>query len=300
MAQTRPRLRPPPLRPLPLGSSRSRPLPLGSSRSIWRRIVAATILAVLVVVSCSDDDAETSAVTDGGATTTTAESTSSDSGASTTGGATTSSTSAAATSTTSTTTSATTLAGTPYEGFARKGDTLIVVGVAHDDVLNLRAGPGTDHAVLTGLAPVGQVTATGEARQLERTIWYELSAGQHTGWANSSYLAFPGAVDDVTSEVVASMGRIPSAETMIDLGTMVAQNRASTDVESWIVLSVGPSVGALGEVTYDVIGLADDALYGVRLRVFGEPGEGGSGFSLKSVEQTTLCGRGVDGGGRCA
>jgi hypothetical protein len=36
---------------------------------------------------------------------------------------------------------------------------------------------------------------------------------------------------------------------------------------------------------------------GVRLHIFAEEGSGG--FTLRSVETTTLCGRGVDDGGAC-
>jgi hypothetical protein len=58
---------------------------------------------------------------------------------------------------------------------------------------------------------------------------------------------------------------------------------------------VAPSEGDLGEVTFDVVGYPDDAVYGQRLHVFGRSGEGG-GFDLKSVESTLLCRRGVADG----
>ena len=62
---------------------------------------------------------------------------------------------------------------------------------------------------------------------------------------------------------------------------------------------IPPTVGDLGEVTFDVIGLLDDAQLGWRLHIFGQPTEGGEGFSLKSVEGTALCGRGVTDDGLC-
>ena len=52
--------------------------------------------------------------------------------------------------------------------------------------------------------------------------------------------------------------------------------------------------GDLTEVTYDVIGLADDSIRGVRLHIFAE--ETSDGFTLRTVEMTLLCGRGVSGG----
>ncbi len=64
-------------------------------------------------------------------------------------------------------------------------------------------------------------------------------------------------------------------------------------------MSVGPTVGDLGEVTYDLGGLGDDSVWGWRLHVFGAPDEDGKGFSLKSVEGTIFCLRAVDEEGRC-
>jgi hypothetical protein len=86
---------------------------------------------------------------------------------------------------------------------------------------------------------------------------------------------------------------------MLELGRIVADAMASTDPESRIRMSVAPTVDDLGEVTFDVIGLGDDSVLGVRLDVFGAPRDGGDGFSLKSVESTVVCdparGAGIDG-----
>ena len=68
---------------------------------------------------------------------------------------------------------------------------------------------------------------------------------------------------------------------------------ANRDVDSDIVVVVPLAVGDLGEITIDVIGLADDSLGGLRLHVFGQPAETGEAFSLAAVESTTLCMRGV-------
>jgi hypothetical protein len=78
---------------------------------------------------------------------------------------------------------------------------------------------------------------------------------------------------------------------MVVAGTLVVDGPPSG-----ITMSVAPTVGDLGEVTFDVIGIQDDAVRGFRVHVFATPDEGGEGFVLKSVEQTLLCGRGVSGG----
>jgi hypothetical protein len=193
-----------------------------------------------------------------------------------------------------------TLPGEPFDGFAAAGEVMMVVGVAHDDTLNLRSGPGTGYGVVTRLDPLDEhVVATGRARLLEQSVWYEVTSGGVTGWASSSYLAFGGQVDDVTSQVVAALGETPQAETMVDLAAIVTAELSSEEVTSRVTLVAGPTVGDLGEIAYDVIGVADDSVYGVRLHIFGQPTGGGEGFSLKSVEQMTLCGRGVDEIRRC-
>lgn len=191
----------------------------------------------------------------------------------------------------------TTLPGEPVRGFATVGDELAVVGISHDDVLNVRAGPGISFAPIAGLDPTGTAVATGAARDLGLVVWYEVSTDGTTGWVNSRFMAFLGATDDATARVVDRLGAYPSAGSMDELGRIVAGSQASTEPPSVVVMTVGP-IGDLGEVTYDVIGLGDDSVYGYRLHVFGEPV--GDGFSLHTVERTALCGRGVtSGNGSC-
>jgi hypothetical protein len=84
---------------------------------------------------------------------------------------------------------------------------------------------------------------------------------------------------------------------MLDLGFLVADFLASEEPPSDIVLVEAPTVGDLGEVTYDVIGLGDDAVRGLRVHVFGTPIT--EAFTLRTVEVTVICGRGVDADGLC-
>ncbi len=197
-----------------------------------------------------------------------------------------------ATTTTEPPTTTTTLAGEPFDlGFPRDGDALGVVGVAFDDLLNVREGPGNTPIVGVLDPGEGGVFATGRARLLPTTIWWEIDG---IGWANSSFLAYVGQTDDATAEVVAGLGDYPTAGTMAELGSIVAFFFASADPPSDVVMVVAPTVGDLGQVTFDVIGLGDDALRGYRLLVFAEPAS--EGFSLKSVERTLLCGRGLADG----
>ena len=89
------------------------------------------------------------------------------------------------------------------------------------------------------------------------------------------------------------LGGTPGAETMLDLGLIVAEGIAG-DPSADIVMSVAPSVGDFGEVTFDVTGFEDDSVRGSRLHVFGQPID--EAFLLASVEGTVICARGVDDG----
>ncbi len=147
--------------------------------------------------------------------------------------------------------------GEPIDIGPAAGDELGVIGVAHDDVLNVRKAPGTDQPILTTLAPTADdVIAMGAARQLPSSIWYHVTANGTTGWVNGSYVAYLGTVDDVTSAIVAGLGEIPTADSMLALGTLVAEAVASDEEPvSKVTVTVAPTVGDLGEITMDVVGL---------------------------------------------
>lgn len=169
-----------------------------------------------------------------------------------------------------------------------------MVGVPFDDVLNVRAAPGADQRIVARLDPLAdEVVATGAARQFAQSIWYELTVEGITGWANNTFVAWLGGTDDVTAQVIDTLGKRPAADTMLDLGLIVAQTRASDQLPSRITVTVAPTAGDLGEVTYDVIGFPDDSILGERLRVFGRTPDQGQGFTLAGVERTLLCARGA-------
>jgi len=261
------------------------------------RAIAVAAALALVTAACGGDDSSDATETTAAAAATTT----------TVAAATTTTTAAQTTTVPSTTTSTTvsgptttTLPGEPFDIGPSSGDVLSVVAVAYDDVLNLRAGPGTDFEVLKKMPPrYDRVIANGRAQALPNSIWYEVTALGVTGWASSTYLAELGSTDDITSQIVDKLGEIPTAETMADLGLIVAESYPAVDRPLRVRMSGEPSVGDLGEVIYDVVGFADDSVRGLRLHVFGQPTESGEGFSLKSVEATALCARGIDGAGVC-
>lgn len=208
----------------------------------------------------------------------------------------------ASTTTTEAGTPDTTLPGEPFDIVPAQGAELIVVGVEHDDVLNLRKLPGATQPVVSELAPTADgLIATGRGRRVGTTIWWELTVAGKTGWASVRYLAYQGDTSDETAAVIDMLGSPPETETMVDLGTLVAETLAGENEEGSIriTLTVAPTVGDLGEITYDVLGLPDDSVGGFRVHVFGTPSASGEGFILKSAEVTIFCSRGAGSDGLC-
>ncbi len=195
------------------------------------------------------------------------------------------------------------LPGEPWDGFADAGDVLAVFGVADDDSLNIRSIPGTGGEVVATAAPTAtDLVATGRARQLPRSFWYEVqvideNGTVETGWAAIAFLAFIGPVDDATAEYLAANDP-PVNETLVDLAQEVAQYFASDEPPSEIIQSVAPSVGDLGEITVDVVGIGDDAGAGYRLHIFATENENGETWDLRTIERTEMCTRGISDG-RC-
>jgi hypothetical protein len=261
-----------------------------------RAVVVALLAGALALSACGgdDDDVATDTTPSSGPTTTT------------------STASSASTAPASTTTAApgdTTpesvpgdLPGEPADFGPTAGAVLGVVGVAHDDTLNVRAAPGTDQEVVAELDPLADdVVAVGNTRTLPESIWYEVEVDGGTGWVSASFVAYLGATNDVTSEVVAALGSAPGGETMVDLADAVAATRSSSEEPPVpeVTVVVAPTVGDLGEITVDVTGYPDDAVLGERLAVFGTPTASGESFALRTVESRVLCRRGVTTDGLC-
>lgn len=197
-----------------------------------------------------------------------------------------------------TTTTSSTIPGEVIEIGPAEGDVLMVIGVRHDDVLNLRTFPGPGYDIVGTMPPdFMNLIARGETRQIPGALWVAVTADDTDGWVNLTYIGYEGPTDDLTSQVVSNLGEYPTADTMTELGLIVAESMASTDPASDIVVVVAEAVGDLGEVTYDIIGLGDDAVRGLRAHVFGQSVS--DGFSLKSVEVTTICARGITPDGLC-
>lgn len=255
-----------------------------------RKSITLTAL-ILALAACGGEEGAVTTTTSIPPTTTTAPATTTTAPATTT-------TTIEADTTTSTASTSTTLPGEEIEFGPAPGDVVAVIGVAHDDALNLRAAPGPSFEIVAEIPPLEDgLVALGETRDIGQAFWIAVEHDGAEGWVNFRYTAHLGMTDDETSAIVDQLGERPVAETMEELGTVVAESLGSGEPPSDIVLVAAPTVGDLGEVTYDVIGLGDDAVAGLRVHVFGEPVD--EGFSLRTVEVTTLCGRGVTDGRLC-
>ena len=271
-----------------------------------RLLLAAVVFVGALLAGCGDDTESTGTTAEGMSSTSPSAPTS----AATTDEVTTST--AAQTTSSTTTNSATTgttattervaptaplpereLPGAAFDLAPAPGAVLAVIGVRYDDALHVRYAPGTNQAVIADLAPVAEdFVATGRARVLTQSIWWEVTTAEGTyGWVSARFTARRGPTNDVTAELIARLGNPPTEGSMLDLGASIADALKSLDPEvtSQVVLVVAPTVGDLGEVTYDVVGFADDSTRAVRVHVFGQLSDSGEGFTLKSVEATDMC-----------
>jgi hypothetical protein len=252
-----------------------------------RRTAVALVTATVLLVACGDDD-DTETATDSTQVTTAEPQTTT----------TTTTTTGEGDGGTVTTAGEGELPGERIEIFPYEDAALAVVGVAADDVLNVRDVPGTGGEVVAELEPVADgLTATGHNRQLDGgAIWAEVDTGEATGWVSTAFVAHVGTTDDVTSAVYPDAATRPLADTLEQLAEQVARDVAGeAEPSPRVVVVDGPAVGDLGEVTVDVLDLPDDSVLGQRLRIFAEP-EGGEAFRLRTIESTTLCRRGVSDG----
>ena len=82
----------------------------------------------------------------------------------------------------------------------QEGDVLMVVGVPHDEHLNVREGPGVDQPILTTLLPTDiNVVARGETRQIPNAFWIEIQTEDAPGWVHMGYIGYEGSTYDQTA-----------------------------------------------------------------------------------------------------
>lgn len=175
-------------------------------------------------------------------------------------------------------------------------EVVAVIAVEAGSGLHYRTGPGTEFESVGTLEPLGVSPAYGEIRRREDgSHWAQvMKTDGWFFWMNMKHLAFPGETTDITAD----LAELPSAATVEEVGLLVAGQRTADQPPSVETVVVdGPVEGDAGEVVIDVVGIGDDALAGERLRVVTE--RTGQGHTVRSVELTPLCARGVTDDGVC-
>lgn len=188
------------------------------------------------------------------------------------------------------------LPGTPFDLFPYAGAALSVVGIEHNDVLNVRIGPGPEFRIVTNLASTSSddAVATGRNRSVDSGIWAEIEIGDILGWANAAFMLQTGSVNDDTTNLYPTPQDHPVGESVEALGREVAGAYASLEPTSSITVIGGPSGVDVTAITLDVLGLGDDSVGGYRVHVF--LSHEAEGYRVRNVETTTLCTRGVADG----
>jgi hypothetical protein len=265
------------------------------------RRISAVLFVVLLAASCSSDSSETGAGTSTSSSTTAAPTTTAV--APTTTAAPTTAAPATTAAPSTTTEAPDDLPGEAFDLLPRAGAVLAVHGVAHDDVLNVRDLPGLTGDIVTTLDPLANDFAfAGRARLLPNSIWWEITTADGvTGWVSAAFTAAEGPTTDSTSFIVDQIGYV-SGDSIEAVGLVVAESITDEEYVQRIVVAVPASEGDLAEITYDVVGLGDDAVSGQRLHIFLVDEDDNGTWTLRTVEATFMCHshRGTTAEGLCS
>ena len=198
---------------------------------------------------------------------------------------------------------ATTMPGEDFDTYVPEpGDGLAVTGIAWDDILNVRSGPGVGYPVIATFEPttVG-VVAGGDGRLLDGSIWWSVQLGDRIGWVNARYVSRVGRARDITASVHAALGDPAVAETGLDLATAIGGDSIGDEWgETVVVQGAEPRQDGTSEMIVDLVGLHDDAVGTVRLRLVLRDSSLPELVELVSAESTAMCSRGVTADGVCA
>lgn len=190
--------------------------------------------------------------------------------------------------------------GMPIDGFYDEpGDWVGVAGLAPWEApLEARAEP------FEGAEVVGELDSTDAmilaGRQIghptfpEEDHWAEVKLADGYAWVPTQHLLFFGAYEDMTDDYIDDVGEYPTeyqaAEAVVDTVTDGVDGK-----EGQIITTPEGT----GEAFYraDITGVPDTSIAGNRIFFWIEEAE--AGYTVKKIDGTTLCRRGVSEEGLC-
>jgi len=194
------------------------------------------------------------------------------------------------------------LEGDSIDGFAPDfDDGVVIVGYGVGDTIELRARPGVEQLVLAQI-PGNAVELSGLGETFvtpdDRTWWF-VRWQDTQGWIEPG-AGYLGASTDITADATAGL-TAATYESAIDIVLDVSAHLSANESDEMVVVSTAPSTTGGASVTIADVLIADrepdERQLGQRLEITTTGADGN--FSLQSVAQRPLCGRGLTDQGAC-
>lgn len=186
--------------------------------------------------------------------------------------------------------------------YAEDGHWVSVVGVEHDDVLNVRALPDPSADIVGEIPPFAQALLAGRERSLgSGARWVEVRLVGGYGWVNGNFLAHAeGEGEDVTADF-SDYGPYANIDDLIDaaLQGRAAELPSADGIVARHLDGASSDAGPGAPIYYtlDFLGGGDDAVRGERVRFDVE--QGAEGYTISWARSMPLCQRGAMPDGQC-
>jgi hypothetical protein len=197
---------------------------------------------------------------------------------------------------------------TPPPPAPADGQALVIVAVADDDVLNFRVEPDPSADIVDTARPdiaqyprTTEILATGLARSVGSSTWWQVTVDGQEVWANARYLGVLGPVDDATADLVDL-----EATGDATLEDVVAEARPYPGAWGTMVFLEG--VDAISSyATIDVLGPVGPGIKGERFLIeagnlidYSDEDAQFLGYRIWTAQRTLICEVGLDSSGGCA
>ena len=175
---------------------------------------------------------------------------------------------------------------------------VVIVGVSRDERVQIRALPGENQPVAAEIGPGERIESLEQMFTTENgTQWIQVQAASVQGWV-PPILAFRGASEDITAQVLASLTATSFAsadEASEAIGAAVTATEAGPTRVVQVALETVAGTDST-TITTDLLGGPEDSVVGTRLTI---AVDSGNGWAPVSVFRSPLCWRGVSAEGLC-